>query len=313
MTIASTMPSGVRSSSGTLIPFIAGRLNASASGGTSITIVAPKTASPRNLCPPSSVMTKMAASSDSNPPREYVMPRQHSSRNIAASAPKRTPRLRSRSVVRRSVIGTASTTTSASAFQYCSGSRRREAIAVWLKSSPSTFTAGMTLPASAYSAHASATHTQPYATRSIARGALEPAPIASTTTSVYARPRFSAAHELSGATDHNSVIPHQIAKPASSPTPIHASTGARTVRLRENSQPTAAPTPTSAMPVCSRGSAGTPTAPCAKTAYVHAATSAKTSAVPGCGLRRRAASAPTRVATRALAGVMTAMADGGRC
>ncbi len=170
----------------------------------------------------------------------------------------------------------------------------------------------MTLPASAYSAHVTATNSQPYATRSIARGALQPAAIASTTTSVYAKPRLTACHVLSGATDHSSVIAHQIENPVSSPTPIHASSGARTLRLRENNQPTAAPTDTSAMPICSRGSAGSPTAPWAKTAYVHAATSAMTSTVPGCGRRLRAASTPTRVATRAL-GVVTAMASGVRC
>ena len=82
MTRHRMIPSGVRSSSGTLIPFSAGRLNASASTGISATIVAPNTASPRSRCPPSSVMTRTAVSSATRPPREYVIPR-HVSRRTA--------------------------------------------------------------------------------------------------------------------------------------------------------------------------------------------------------------------------------------
>ena len=61
MTTPSTMPSGMRSSSGTLIPFSAGRLNDSPSTGIGATIVTPKTARPRSRWPPSSVTTASAA------------------------------------------------------------------------------------------------------------------------------------------------------------------------------------------------------------------------------------------------------------
>ena len=117
---------------------------------------------------------------------------------------------------------------------------------------------------------------------------------------------------LSGATDHSSVMPHHTAKPNSRPTPIHASVAARSDSVRENSQPIAAPIDTSAIPISSRGSSGSPTPPCAKTAYVQAATRATRSAVPGFGLRLRART-PTRAATRALAGVVTAMGKRRRC
>ena len=107
-------------------------------------------------------------------------------------------------------------------------------------------------------------------------------------------PRLTCAHVLSGATDHSSVTPHQTAKPNSRPTPIHASVDARSDSVRENSQPIAAPIETSAIPICRRGSSGSPTPPWAKTAYVQAATSATRSAVPGFGLRLRAAHAHAR-------------------
>ena len=130
---------------------------------------------------------------------------------------------------------------------------------------------------------------------------------------MYAIARLTAPHVASGATDHSSVIAHHSAKPPSRLTAIHASVGARSVSVRENSQPTAVAIETTAMPTCRRGSSGRPAAPCAKTAYVHAATSATTSAVPGCGLRLRACHTPTRVASRALAVVVTAMGSGRRC
>ena len=59
-------------------------------------------------------------------------------------------RVRSRrlaSVVIRIAIGIASTITSASAFQYSSGARRRDACDVWLKLTPRISTPGMILPA----------------------------------------------------------------------------------------------------------------------------------------------------------------------
>ncbi len=312
MTRHRMIPSGVRSSSGMLIPFSAGRVNASDSTGISATIVAPSTASPRSRCPPSSVMTKTAAISATRPPREYVIPRHVVSTNSALIPAHRTTGLRVTSVAIRKAIGTASTHTSPSAFQYCSGSRRREANAVWSKLTPRTFAPGMSLPPSAYSAHSTATTSQPVATRSIARGALHPTAIASTATSPYAMPRLTCIHVLSGATDHSSVTPHHAAKPNSRPTPIHASVDARNVSVRENSQPLAAPIETSATAICRRGSSGSPTPPWAKTAYAHEATRATRSAVPGFGLRLRAWT-PTRVATRALAGVVTAMGKGRRC
>jgi hypothetical protein len=84
-----------------------------------------------------------------------------SSTKNAASAASRVTSRRVVSVVRRSAIGMASTITRPSAFQYSSGARRREASAVWLKSIPRTSTPGMILPATAYTAHASATSSQP--------------------------------------------------------------------------------------------------------------------------------------------------------
>ena len=65
------------------------------------------------------------------------------------------------SVAIRIAIGIASTITSASAFQYSSGARSREACEVWLKSIPSSETPGMIFRRGAYSAHASATSSQP--------------------------------------------------------------------------------------------------------------------------------------------------------
>ena len=105
-------------------------------------------------------MTTTAAVSATRPPREYVIPRHVSSTNSALMAASRAPMPRVVSVVMRSAIGTASTTTSASAFQYCSGSRRRDAMSVWSKLTPRISAPGMSLPPSAYSAQASAT-TQP--------------------------------------------------------------------------------------------------------------------------------------------------------
>ena len=120
----------------------------------------------------------------------------------------------------------------------------------------------------------------------------------------------------SGATDHSSVTPHQTAKPASRPTPIQTSTGARRASVRVSSRPIAAPTPTNAMPICSRGSSGSPTAPCAKTAYAQTAVSASSSAAADHRVRTGGAGTSTGVATREttwLAGVVTAMGNGGRC
>ena len=129
-------------------------------------------------------MTNTAVINATRPPREYVIPRHVSSTNSALIPAHRTAGLRATSVAIRNAIGTASTQTRPSAFQYCSGSRRRDANFVWSKLRPSTSTPGMSLPPSAYSAQTTATISQPFATRSIARGALDPTAIASTATSV---------------------------------------------------------------------------------------------------------------------------------
>ena len=136
-------------------------MNASPSTGIEMTIVTATTARPRRRWPPSAVTTTIAVNSARIAPREYVMQRQTNSRKKAASAASRAASRRVVSVVRRSAIGIASTITRPSAFQYSSGARRREAIAVWLKSTPRISTPGMILPATAYSAQTTATASQP--------------------------------------------------------------------------------------------------------------------------------------------------------
>ena len=141
------MPSGTRSSSGTYSPFSAGRLNDRPSTGIAATIVTPITARPRRRWPPSSVTTVTVARNARIPPREYVMPRHTMSTNSEVIPTSRVTSRRLVSVVIRIAIGIASTITSASAFQYSSGARRREACEVWLKLTPKTSTPGMILPA----------------------------------------------------------------------------------------------------------------------------------------------------------------------